>query len=191
MAAKMMTEKDIDLINRKMANADNYKRLNLMFTQQRGHRWVNRLQTFAKWLWENREAILQILGLVIMFAEDGTPTVKDVKDFENDGEKLREIKQNLSKRKPTKLTPHGEKVEDFVDPVAEAKRMEAMETLTSEAQEAGLYDIGLDENPLVKDSDEAPKPKRKRSKKSGDKDEVQSGENGGEATDRLKSDDLQ
>lgn len=164
MKANMATPKDIPLIERKLADFKRYQQLNVTFTNNRGHRWANRLQSFARWLWENREAILQILGLVIMFAEDGTPIVKE--ESELDPDTLKQAKQNLAKRKPTKFTPHGEKVEDFTEPSDEVPTLVTNESvvpkesveknldeLTKLNQEAGLYDVGLNENPLVKDSD--------------------------------------
>jgi hypothetical protein len=186
MSAGMITAKDIPLIERKMGEKMNYKLLNAHFTEQRGQRWANRLQAFAKWLWANREAILQILGIVIMFAEDGTPTVKDANEL--DGETVKQARANLSQKKPMK-TPHGEKVEDFTEEKPKPKRKRkskpkvekmdsetALDTLTAEAQEQGFYDLGLSENPLHKEEKN---------------DEVQSGEASSEATDRLKSDELQ
>lgn len=187
MTAKMATPNDIDLIQRKMADANRYKLLNVMFTQKRGHRWAGRLQAFAKWLWENREAILQILGIVIMFAEDGTPIVKDEKDFTP--EELKQVKQNLSKRIPTKLTPHGEKVEDFTEPSEsvvkkeETPLLDKVEAYTKKVREEASeetvrqvsYDIGLNSETLHSGSED---------------DEVQSGETSSEATDRQQSDDV-
>lgn len=183
LAAKMITQKDIPLLERKMAEANRYQQLNVRFTEKRGQRWANRLQSFARWLWENREAILQILGVVIMFAEDGTPTVKE--ESELSPETVTEAKRNLSKRKPTK-TPHGEKVEDFTEEKPKPRRKrkpkvvkteseKALDTLTAEAQEQGFYDLGLADNPLYKEEKD---------------DEVQPGEASSEATDRLKSDDV-
>jgi len=185
MAAGMITPKDIPLIERKMAEQTNYKLLNMHYTDQRGQRWANRLQAFAKWLWANREAILKILGVVIMFAEDGTPTVRDANEL--DGETVTQARANLSKKKPMK-TPHGEKVEDFTEEKPKPKRKRkpkakvvetesetALDTLTAEAQEQGFYDLGLADNPLHKEETN---------------DEVQPGKASGEATDRLKSDDV-
>jgi hypothetical protein len=189
LAAKMATERDIPLIRRKLADFRRYQSLNVEFTNNRGHRWANRLQSFANWLWENREAILRILGLVIMFADDGTPRVVDADEL--DEETLKRARQNLAKRKPTKVTPHGEKVEDFTE-------TSPLDEITSDAQEAGLYDIGLNENPLIKGEsngevqrqEEGREAKAERQVNNGDEDEVQSGEDRGEDTDRYESDDV-
>lgn len=184
--AKMITPNDIPLLERKLAEKDSYKRLNMHFTQKRGHRWANRLQAFAAWLWQNREAILQILGLVIMFAEDGTPTLREEKEL--DPETAKQAKYNLGRRAPTK-TPDGEKVEDFTEPSDEVPTLvtnesvvpkedaeKALDELVKINEEAGFYDIGLSaDESLHEESDD---------------DEVQSGETSGEATDRLKSDDV-
>lgn len=182
--AKMITEKDIPLIQRKLADFKKYQQLNVAFTNNRGHRWANRLQSFARWLWENREVILQILGLVIMFAEDGTPRVVDADEL--DAETLKEAKQKLAKRKPMKYTPHGEKVEDFLD--EEVQRN----------QDSGQYDIGLQDNPLIKHEggDEIAKGKRVRREEEAAKaegevsDEIQSGSDRGEDTSGHESDDV-
>lgn len=198
--SNMITEKDIPLIERKMADFKRYQQLNVAFTNARGHRWAGRLQAFANWLWENREIILQILGLVIMFADDGTPTVRD--ESELDEETLKSAKQNLAKRKPTKFTPSGEKVEDFTSEPEKTDSEKALDTLTAEAQEQGFYDIGLNPTELheTKEADDAEGQGLRREEEtrqetegevSGDEDdEVQSGETSGEATDRLKSDDV-
>lgn len=185
LAAKMITPKDVPLIERKMAEAGRYQQLNVTYTAQRGQRWEGRLQAFAKWLWANRDAILQVLGIIIMFAEDGTPIVREEKDLDPDTLKL--AKQNLVKRKHT---PYGEKVEDFTEEKPKPKRKRkskpkpkveetesetALDTLTAEAQEQGFYDLGLADNPLHKEETN---------------DEVQPGEASSEATDRLKSDDV-
>lgn len=182
--AKMITEKDIPLIQRKLADFKKYQQLNVAFTNNRGHRWANRLQSFARWLWENREVILQILGLVIMFAEDGTPRVVDADEL--DAETLKEAKQKLAKRKPMKYTPHGERVEDFLD--EEVQRN----------QDSGQYDIGLQDNPLIKreGGDEIAKGKRVRREEEAAKaegevsDEIQSGSDRGEDTSGHESDDV-
>jgi hypothetical protein len=178
----MITPKDIPLLERKLADFKKYQQLNVAFTNNRGHRWANRLQAFARWLWENREIILQILGVIIMFADDGTPIVVD--ESELDAKTLKEAKQNLAKRKPTKYTPHGEKVEDFTEP----------ETVVDEAG----YDIGLKDNPLVKDpeggdslGEEKRKKVRRKKKAEGEvSGEVQPGEDRGEDVDRHESDDV-
>lgn len=162
--ADMITEKDIPLLERKIKDYERYQKLNMHFTQERGFRWAEKLQAFARWLWEHREAILRILGLVLLFADDGTPTLKDEKEL--DADTIKRANENLAKRKPTKWTPNGEKVIDFTETTA-------VEELTKEAQEAGLYDIGVNENPLVND-----KPKQVK-KTSGAKDEVRPGEDSG------------
>lgn len=180
--AKMITPADIPLIERKLAEKDTYKRLNVHFTQKRGHRWAEKLQAFASWLWQNREAILQILGVVIMFADDGTPTLKDEKEL--DQETLAKARYNLGRRAPTK-TPEGEKVEDFTDVVPKLVTNESvmkkedaekgLDELVKMNQEAGSYDIGLNSETLHSGSED---------------DEVQSGETSSEATDRQQSDDV-
>lgn len=169
MKAGMITPSDIPLLERKLAEASNYQSLNVHFSQKRGGRWADKLQAFAAWLWQNREAILRILGLIILFAEDGTPTLKEVGEL--DEATLQEAKQNLASRKPTKLTPHGEKVEDFTP-------------------EGGRgYDIGLEDNPLVKESDKKPEPKAKR-KKAEKNVEVQLGTDSGEDVVGYQPDDV-
>jgi hypothetical protein len=184
----MITPTDIPLLERKLADFKKYQLLNVEFTNKRGHRWANRLQSFARWLWENREIILQILGVVIMFAEDGTPIV--VEEEKLDEKTLKEAKQNLAKRKPTKYTPHGEKVEDFTDE-------EALDEISKINQETRQYDLGLEDNPLLKPEKSNAKRKRVRRQEEAEvktegevNDEVQPGEDRGEGTARHESDDV-
>lgn len=72
----------VQLINSKLDDPVVYRQLNEYYSQNGGKRWVNRFKVWADWLFKNREAIFQILGLVIMFADDGSPVVRDVKDVE-------------------------------------------------------------------------------------------------------------
>ena len=203
--ANMITEKDIPLIQRKLADFRKYQQLNVAFTENRGHRWANRLQAFARWLWENREAILRILGVVIMFADDGTPQLVDADEL--DAKTLKEAKQKLAKRKPMKYTPHGEKVEDFTEPSDEVPTLVTNESvvpkesveknldeLTKLNQGAGLYDIGI-KNPLIKDEggDEVAEGKEVQGQEEAEgevSDEVQLGSDRGEDTSRYESDDV-
>jgi len=160
--ANLITRADIPLIERKLKEKDRYQKLNVHFTENRGHRWAEKLQAFAKWLFNHREIILQILGLVIMFADDGRPMLRDADEVAKEEAEKAKAKPKR-KRKPAKKTPDGEPVEDFVN------REEVLDELTAESQKLGLYDLGI----------------------SGDKDgEVQSGEVSGDATGGFESDDV-
>lgn len=70
----------IALINSRLDDPATYRALNDYYSTNQGNRWVDRLKVWSDWLWKHREAIFRILGLVVLFAEDGTPTVKDAND---------------------------------------------------------------------------------------------------------------
>lgn len=160
----MLRVEDLPLVEERLADINRYREVNTHFTKARGHKWVNRLQSFIKWLWENQETILKILGIVIMFADDGTPYARKEEDVAAEKAEAEKKKKPRKKKPAPKKTPDGEKVIDFTS------REEVLDELTSEAQELGLYDVGLTSG--------------------AENDEVQSGETSSEATDRLKSDDV-
>lgn len=163
MTAGLITKKDIPLIERKMREGNRYQQLNVHFTQNRGSRWASKLQAFAKWLYMHREVILQILGIVIMFADDGRPVLRCADEVAREEEAKAKAKAKAKPKRKKKVatkTPDGEPVEDFVN------REEVLDELTAESQKLGLYDLG------VKDG------------------EVQSGETSGDATGGFESDDV-
>jgi hypothetical protein len=115
---------------------------------------------------------MSILGLIVMFADDGTPIGVVDKD---------EYEAEKAKGPAVKETPDGEKVEDFLELDEEEvdedewfdiedewdddepedfdaafinteKRVKALDEMVRTNQETGQYDIGI--NPLVKDNDE-------------------------------------
>lgn len=170
----LIQKTDIPLIEERLKETRRYHNLNTFFSKQRGHRWSERLQNFIAWLWKHREAILQILGLVIMFADDGTPYAE-----KEEVAKAKEAEKAKPKRKRRpKKTPDGEKVEDF-----------------TESKDATSYDIGITTPEGSEDAEgdrlqEREEETREETQGEVSSDEVQSGEAGSEATDRLKSDDV-
>lgn len=113
--AGLIQPSDIALLDRRLTEHSRYQQLNVHFTENRGHRWANRLQSFARWLFQNREAIFRILGLVVMFADDGTPNLKDAEEFDREKELAKAKKRRQSRTKKQKYDI-GAKVNDEVQP---------------------------------------------------------------------------
>jgi hypothetical protein len=72
----------IALINSRLDNPVTYRALNDYYSTNQGNRWINRFKVWTDWLWKHREAIMRVLGLVIMFADDGSPVVKTIEEVE-------------------------------------------------------------------------------------------------------------
>ncbi len=161
----MLRVEDLPLVEERLADINRYREVNTHFTKARGHKWVNRLQSFIKWLWENQETILKILGIVIMFADDGTPYARKEEDVAAEKKK----KPRKKKKPAPKTTPDGEEVIDFTITPSKTVKGVFLKSDAMPEDESGWYDIGLS---------------------GAENDEVQPGETSSEATDRLKSDDL-
>lgn len=73
--------KTVALINSRLDDPATYRALNEYFTTNRGSKWVDRFKVWCDWLWLHKDAILRILGLVLMFT-DGEPTLKTIEDVE-------------------------------------------------------------------------------------------------------------
>lgn len=65
----------IALINKRLDDPTRFRALNDLYHTEKGDRWVDRLRAWGEWLWKHREAIMRILGLVIMFADDGSERI--------------------------------------------------------------------------------------------------------------------
>ena len=97
----------VALINAKLDNPTTYRALNDYYSTNQGSRWINRFKVWTDWLWKHREAILRIVGLVIMFADDGTPVLRDAAEVE--AEKQKSKPKSKPKSKVTIETVHGVK----------------------------------------------------------------------------------
>ena len=73
----------VALIHKCLDDEATYRALNDYYTTNRGYKWVGRFKTWSQWLWQHREAVFRILGIVVMFAEDGTPTVETVEAYKS------------------------------------------------------------------------------------------------------------
>lgn len=144
LSAKMITREDIPVLERRLLEVDRYTELNKMFTINRGHRFIDKMRAFGKWLYTHREEIFRILGIVVMLMDDGTEklmTVEDAEKLEASRKPKPKRKRKPKKAQPVEETPDGEKVYDFVMPEVAAE-------VTAEI-EAG----GLDETPKQDDED--------------------------------------
>ncbi|MCP4897558.1 MAG: hypothetical protein GY906_11350 [bacterium] len=139
------TKDDIPEIERRLRDFKTAQAVNRFYYKNRGVRVIERLKLLADWIWKHREGILEILGFVIMFAEDGRPMLRDKAEVE--AEELERVKKEkaLAKRKAAadrkkaeavSETPDGEKVEDFTS------REEVLDELTTESERKRMYDIG-------------------------------------------------
>lgn len=118
-------KKSLALINAKLDDPKVYRALNEYYSENQGNRWVTRFKVWVDWLYKHREAIMRILGLVIMFAEDGSPVVSTVEDAEKAKSVVSKAPQRAagqSRRKKSKPvvevieTVHGVKDEVVITP---------------------------------------------------------------------------
>jgi hypothetical protein len=135
------------------------KAMNALVLHQRGGRFIDKLTALIAWVVKHRETIMSILGFVVMFAEDGTPTLVDKDKWD----KAQAEKDNEPERAETDETPNGETVEDFLNPELGEPHDEVPVLVTNESvvkredaekgldklvklnEEMGLYDIGANE----------------------------------------------
>ena len=150
----------VKLIEGQLLKAKNRQQLDRFYTVKRGNRIIDRFKAFCDWLWLHRESILEILGIVIMFADDGQPIGV-------------QLKEDVEKEKAERVTetPNGEKVEDFLELDEEDKDEDEwfdiadewedddedpLDEMTRISQETGQYDLGI--NPLVSDEVQPQRP---------------------------------
>lgn len=111
--AGLITEKDVPLVEKKLNNYDIGMEVNRFYWEKKGWRVVERIKSLGRWIWENREMLLRILGIIVMFADDGTPTVRDADD-DNVGDKTEEEHEVRMPDAKDEVAP-PEEVEDFTD----------------------------------------------------------------------------
>lgn len=134
-SAKMITKEDIAVLERQFMDINRAKELNKVYTINRGHRFVEKLKMFGKWLYTHREEIFRILGVVVMLMDDGTPKLMTVEDAEKlEASRKPKPKRKPKKKKPTE-TPDGETVYDFMTP-------EVAEEVTELIEEGNLENKG-------------------------------------------------
>ena len=124
LSAKMITREDIPVLERRLLEVDRYTELNKMFTINRGHRFIDKMRAFGKWLYTHREEIFRILGIVVMLMDDGTEklmTVEDAEKLEASRKPKPKRKRKPKKAQPLEETPDGEKVYDYVTPAVAAR----------------------------------------------------------------------
>lgn len=114
--AGLITEKDVPLVEKKLNNYDIGMEVNRFYWEKKGWRVVERIKSLGRWIWENREMLMRILGIIVMFADDGTPTVRDADD-DNVGDKTEEEHEVRMPDAKDEVAP-PEEVEDFTDPEA-------------------------------------------------------------------------
>jgi len=139
LSAKMISKADIAVLERAMADDNKALALNRVYTINRGHRFLNRLKHFGKWLYTHREEIFRILGVVVMLMDDGTERLMTVEDAEKLEASRKPKPKRKKKVKPVEETPNGEKVYDFLTP-------DVANEVTDMIEEGGL-----DETPTEKD----------------------------------------
>jgi len=122
--AKLMEKSDLKTFEDRLKDPAVYRQVNEFYTSHKGHKWIGKVKMFADWLWKYREEILQILGFVIMFAEDGRPMLRDKAEVE--AEELARVKKEKA--------------------LAKRKEKAAKERAEKEAEEARSYDIGIVED---------------------------------------------
>ena len=111
--AGLITEKDVPLVEKKLNNYDIGMEVNRFYWEKKGWRVVERIKSLGRWIWENREMLMRILGIIVMFADDGTPTVRDADD-DNVGDKTEEEHEVRMPDAKDEVAP-PEDVEDFTD----------------------------------------------------------------------------
>lgn len=111
--AGLITEKDVPLVEKKLNNYDIGMEVNRFYWEKKGWRVVERIKSLGRWIWENREMLMRILGIIVMFADDGTPTVRDADD-DNVGDKTEEEHEVRMPDAKDEVAP-PEEVEDFTD----------------------------------------------------------------------------
>ena len=83
----------------------------MLFARNRGARFVDRINALIAWIKKHQNEILSILGLVVVFLDDGSTRLVDE-------DEARE--QEGPQRDPT-VTPDGEPVEDFTKEADDAE----------------------------------------------------------------------
>lgn len=131
----------IKLIEQRLAEHDTYWAANRLYHERRGNKIVDRFRSWMMWVWKHREAIMQVLGIIIMFADDGTPVVQDAREKPEDKkdekttkvvvETVHGVKDEVE---VPKTTPDGEPVEDFVEDTDGEAREEGNEEVEAEGQ---------------------------------------------------------
>ena len=106
--------KGIELINKRLKDPRIDRKMNAFYSVNRGNRWIGRLRVWGQWLFRHRDEIFQILGIVVMFMDDGREVVMDA----DEARKLKEERDEKKVEVKTE-TPDGEKVEDFTEENAE------------------------------------------------------------------------
>ncbi len=86
----LITQKDVPLLDRRMTDVARAKNLQNLFARNRGARFVDRLAALISWVMKHKSEIFRILGLVVLFAEDGTPYLVDE---DSDEAKVRSVTQ--------------------------------------------------------------------------------------------------
>jgi len=141
LSAKMISKADIAVLERAMSDDNKAKELNKVYTINRGHRFVEKLKMFGKWLYTHREEIFRILGVVVMLMDDGTERLMTTEDAEKleASRKPKPKKKPKKKVKPVEETPDGEKVYDFLTP-------DVAEEVTEMIEEGELDETPKDED---------------------------------------------
>jgi hypothetical protein len=137
----MISKADIAVLERAMSDDNKAKELNKVYTINRGHRFVEKLKMFGKWLYTHREEIFRILGVVVMLMDDGTERLMTTEDAEKleASRKPKPKKKPKKKVKPVEETPDGEKVYDFLTP-------DVAEEVTEMIEEGELDETPKDED---------------------------------------------
>lgn len=104
--------KDMKLVDARLKDPVIARKMNDFYATNRGNRWIGRLRIWGQWLFKHREEIFQILGIVVLFLDDGSQVVMDAKEAKEFQAKRDAEKKN---EKPSTETPDGEKVEDFTE----------------------------------------------------------------------------
>ena len=151
-------ERDAPQIEKRMMDPIRAKALNDHVLTHRGGRFIDKMTALITWLIRHRETILNILGFVIMFAEDGSPKLVDKDEY--DAEQAKAEKEAAEKARKDGVTPDGEKVEDFLNPelgephdevpvlvtnesvISREAAEKCMDELVKMNEDAGLYDLG-------------------------------------------------
>jgi len=152
----------IALIERRLAEHGTYVTANKFYHENKGHKIVDRFRTWMLWVFKNRELIFQILGIAIMFLDDGTPRVVDARDKPEPKEdddvkvKIETVHGVKTEVEVPDTTPDGEPVEDFVKD-DEVPNLHVGESVVPRDYSVGLTRLHeLNEvQPDEQDSDEA------------------------------------
>lgn len=143
--AGLITMKDVPEIERRLGDYKTGEAINRHYWKNNGWRVVEKIKNFGKWLWQHREEILRILGIIVMFADDGTPTIHDKDDWEKkngvdnkDGKKTR-------LPDPEDEVPPPDEVEDFTDeePAEEEEEPSEWSAPAPKSHLHDDYDLGL------------------------------------------------